>query len=101
MKLQLPELLAVALPSEVLPSKTSTVLLASAVPPKVGVLSLVTSSLLEVPVSLLEARSTVGAPGAVVSEAVENPTTSSGRLPVASREWKLTPSLLVLIRSKL
>jgi len=41
MKLQSPEPSAAVVPSEVLPSKTSTVLLASAVPLKVGVASLV------------------------------------------------------------
>ncbi len=47
---------------------TSTVLLASAVPVKVGVVSLVRSSLLEEPVSLPAARSGVpGAEGAAVS----------------------------------
>ena len=60
---------AVAVPSEVVPLwKSSTVLLASAVPSKVGVLSLLRLSELELPLSLLVAKSGVlGALGAVVS----------------------------------
>jgi hypothetical protein len=58
-KLQFPLLSAVVVPKELLPSKSSTVLLASAVPVKVGVVSLVKLSLFDVPVSELASRSGV------------------------------------------
>ena len=60
---------AVAVPREVVPPrKTSTVLLASAVPVNAGVVLLVTLSVLELPVSLAAAKSGVeGAVGAPVS----------------------------------
>ncbi len=67
---QLPVPSAVAVPSTVVPSVSYsvTVLLASAVPVKVGVVALVMLSVLDVPVSLAVARSGVlEAPGAVVS----------------------------------
>ena len=59
---------AVVVPSEDAPSNTSTVLLASAVPVNVGVVSSVMLSVLESPESLPASRSGVdGAAGAVVS----------------------------------
>ena len=67
-KLQFPLLSAVVDPKELLPAKSSTVLLASAVPVKVGVVSLVLLSVFELPVSELESRSGVdGAAGAAAS----------------------------------
>ena len=64
MKLQFPLLSADVVPKELLPAKSSTVLLASAVPVKVGVVSVVRLSLLDVPVSESAARSgTDGAAG--------------------------------------
>ena len=56
-KLQFPLLSAVVVPNELDPANSSTVLLASAVPVKVGVVSLVRLSLLDVPVSESDARS--------------------------------------------
>ena len=68
MKLQFPLLSAVVDPKELLPAKSSTVLLASAVPVKVGVVSLVLLSVFELPVSELESRSGVdGALGGTLS----------------------------------
>ena len=64
---QLPAV-AVVVPMEVTPSNSSTVESASAVPLKVGVVSLVMSSVLEAPESLAGSRSGVdGAAGALVS----------------------------------
>src|SRR5205823_963670 len=63
---QLPVPLAVAPYTTLFRSKSATVLLASAVPAKAGVVLLVTLSLLELPVSLAFVRSgVVGAAGAV------------------------------------
>src|SRR5205814_2229002 len=65
---QLPLPSAVAVPRRVLPVKSLTVLSASAVPLKVGVVLLVRLSVLELPVSLAAVRSgVVGALGAPVS----------------------------------
>ena len=59
---------AVPLPTCVAPSRIFTVLPASAVPVKVGVVSLVILSVWELPVSLAESKSGVeGAAGAVLS----------------------------------
>lgn len=85
-KLQLPEPSAVALPK--LPSTlelTVTVALASAVPLKVGVVSLVKSSVLEVPKSLPASRSGVpGAEGALVSTVMASADEAEDVLPAAS-----------------
>ena len=71
-KLQFPLLSAVVIPIELDPAKSSIVLLASAVPVNVGVTSLVTLSLLELPVSESAARSGVdGAKGADVSTVMD------------------------------
>src|SRR5439155_12132249 len=59
-RLQLPSALASVLPSEVLPSKSSTVLppsTAPAAPTRVGVVTLVRSSVLKRPLSLAADRS--------------------------------------------
>ena len=65
---QSPEPSAVAVPSDVAPSSNSTLLFASAVPLTVGVVTLVRSSVLELPESLPVSRSGVdGAAGAEVS----------------------------------
>ncbi len=65
--------------------KTSTVLFAAAVPVKVGVVSLVLSSVLEEPVSLPAARSGVpGAAGAAVSTVTDSPPLATEVLPPAS-----------------
>jgi hypothetical protein len=61
-KLQLPDPSAVVVPREVVPSNTSTTLLAVATPVKVGVLSLVILSMLDAPVSVAAVMS--GAEGA-------------------------------------
>ena len=66
-KLQLPSSPAVAVPRDVSPSNTSTLLPASAVPLRVGVLSFVILSLLLTPLSLSSIKSIVGFSGAVVS----------------------------------
>ncbi len=65
--------------------KTSTVRLAPAVPVKVGVVSLVLSSVLEEPLSLPAARSGVeGAAGAVVSMVMFSAAEATDWLPAAS-----------------
>ena len=70
-KLQVPELLVVVEPREAPPEKSSTVLPASAVPVKVGVVSLVRLSELELPLSEVAIRSGVeGAAGAVSSRSL-------------------------------
>ena len=67
-KLQSPSPSTVAVPNDVLPPNNSSVPPASPVPVNVGVVSLVTLSVSELPVSLEAARSGVdGASGAVVS----------------------------------
>ncbi len=72
---------AVVVPSLTPSMKTSTVLLASAVPVSVGVVSLVMLSVLEEPVSLPAARSGVpGAAGAVVSIVHESVASAAARL---------------------
>ncbi len=66
-------------------TKISTVLLASAVPVKVGVVSLVRLSVLEEPVSLPAVRSGVpGAEGAVVSMVTDKADEAADWLPAAS-----------------
>ena len=85
MKLQFPLLSAVVDPKELLPAKSSTMLLASAVPVKVGVVSLVLLSVFELPVSELESRSGVdGAAGAAASMLIVNSAEASDTFPVAS-----------------
>ena len=72
-------------PNEEPSKKSSTVLLASAVPLKVGVLSVVILSLFELPVSSEEERSGVdGADGAVQSTVRLNPLDAEEVLPAAS-----------------
>ena len=67
MKVQLPLPLAVVVPIEEPSEKSSTVLLASAVPVKVGVVSSVILSVVELPESEAEERSGVdGADGAAL-----------------------------------
>ena len=77
---------AVAVPIEVVPPrKTSTVLLASAVPVNAGVVLLVTLSVLEEPLSVAAVRSGAeGAPGAVVSMVILNALEVTLVLPAAS-----------------
>ena len=85
MKLQFPLLSAVVAPKELLPAKSSTVLLASAVPMKVGVVSLVKLSLFDVPVSELASRSGVeGAAGAAVSMVIVKAEDAFETFPAAS-----------------
>ena len=85
MKLQFPLLSAVVVPKELLPAKSSTVLLASAVPVKVGVVSLVRLSLLDVPLSESAARSgTDGAAGADVSVVIVRESDALDTFPAAS-----------------
>ena len=68
MKDQSPLPSAVVVPKEVMPEKSSTVLSASAVPVRVGVVSVVILSVLELPVSEAASRSGVdGADGAIQS----------------------------------
>ena len=83
---QLPEPSAVVLPREVEPAKSSTVLLASAFPLKLGVGLLVRLSELEVPVSDVGVRSGVeGAAGAVSSRSLmARVTDCSSELPASS-----------------
>ena len=84
-KLQFPLLSAVVEPKELLPAKSSTVLLASAAPVKVGVVSLVKLSLFDVPKSELEARSgTDGAAGAAVSMLIVRAEDAFETFPAAS-----------------
>ena len=72
-KTQFPLLSAVVVPNELDPANSSTVLLASAVPVRVGVVSLVMLSLFDGPVSEAAARSgVVGGEGAVVSTVMLN-----------------------------
>ena len=76
---------AVPLPTAVPPSKIVTVLPASAVPVKVGVVTLVSLSVLEVPESLAAARSGAdGAAGAVVSIVMLSAPDAAETLPAAS-----------------
>ena len=84
-KLQSPEPSAVAVPRLVAPAKISTVLLASAVPSKLGVLSLVTSSVEDDPLSDEAKRSGVdGADGVPVSIVMLKPLLAALVLPAAS-----------------
>ena len=85
MKLQFPLLSAVVAPKELLPAKSSTVLLASAVPVKVGVVSLVKLSLFDVPVSEVAAKSGVdGAAGAEASMLIVKAEDAFEAFPAAS-----------------
>ena len=82
---------AVPLASAVVPSKRVTVLPASAVPVNVGVLTLVTLSVLEVPLSLAAVRSGAeGAAGAVVSMVMLRAAEATERLPAASAAVAVT-----------
>src|SRR5205823_2990041 len=90
--LQFPLPSAVVVPSTVLPSSNTTGLLASVVPVKVGVVSLVMLSVLELPLSLAAVRSGVaGAAGPVVSmvmlRAAELATFPATSLCSAVMEW--------------
>src|SRR3954453_4029493 len=83
--LQLPLPWAVPLPTLVAPSNSVTVLLASAVPVKVGVATLVRLSVLDEPESEAVARSGAeGAVGAVVSIVTDRPVEAVLVLPAAS-----------------
>ena len=84
-KLQSPLLSACVDPKELLPANNSTVLLASAVPVKVGVVSLVLLSVLEMPVSDEEARSGVeGGDGAVASTVIDKEADTLDTFPATS-----------------
>ena len=85
-KLQLPKSSVVMLPREVVPAKSSTELLASAVPVKVGVVSLVRLSEEEYPMSEAAVRSGVeGAAGRVSSRSLmASETACSEELPATS-----------------
>ena len=79
MKDQFPLSLAVVVPFDVLPVKISIVVFASAVPLTVGVLLLVTLSVLELPVSEAEERSGVeGAAGGIPETVMVFPLLSAG-----------------------
>ncbi len=86
---------AVVVPSLTPSMNTSTVLLASAVPVKVGVVSLVWLSVLEEPLSLPAVRSGVeGAAGAAVSMVIDSAPEATLTLPatsVATAVMLLTP----------
>lgn len=85
--LQLPEPSAVAVPSKVVPfvSYNLTVLFASAVPVKTGVLLLVMLSPLNAPLSVaLVMSGELGAMGAVVSTVTDNDVDAVDVLPAAS-----------------
>ena len=84
-KVQLPLLSAVVEPNELDPVNNSTVLPASAVPVKVGVVSLVLLSVLEMPVSDEEARSGVeGGDGAVASTVIDKEADTLDTFPATS-----------------
>ena len=85
-KVQAPVPSAVVVPKLVLPPRNNwTVLLASAVPVNVGVLTLVRLSVLEEPLSLAASRSGVdGAAGAVVSIVIVSAVDGALSLPAAS-----------------
>ena len=79
------------MPKEPIPLNSSTLLLASAVPVKVGVVSLVTLSLLELPVSEEEARAGVdGAAGANVSMVIDILGDAASAFPAASNAFAVT-----------
>ena len=76
---------AVVVPIEVEPVKSSTLLLASAVPVNVGALSLVRLSLLELPLSEAELRSGAdGAAGGALSMLMLSADDAAELLPAAS-----------------
>src|SRR4051794_27011371 len=83
--LQLPLPSAVAVPTWLAPSNSLTVLPASAVPVKVGLVALVMLSVPEEPESEANAKSGVeGAEGAAASIVTDNPPEAVPRLPAAS-----------------
>ena len=85
MKDQSPLPSAVVVPNEVMPEKSSTVLSASAVPVRVGVVSVVILSVLELPVSEEASRSGVdGADGDAVSIVIVKALDALEVLPAAS-----------------
>src|SRR5437588_4815005 len=82
---QLPLPSAGAVPTLVAPANRSTVLPASAVPAKVGVVTLVTLSVLELPLSLAAARSGAdGAAGALASAVTPRAAERALTVPAAS-----------------
>ena len=83
-KLQFPLLSAVVVPKELLPAKSSTVLLASAVPVKVGVVSPVMLSVLELPVSEEGARSGVDGIAVDVSMVIDREADALDTFPATS-----------------
>lgn len=93
--------MAVPLPTAVVPSKIVTVLPASAVPVNVGVVTLVSLSVFDVPESLAAARSGVeGAAGAVVSIVILNAPEVAETFPAASVAVAVTlcvPAVRVLV----
>ena len=82
--LQLPLPSAVVVPSTVLPSSNTTALLASAVPEKVGVVTLVLLSVLELPLSLAARRSGTETAGPVVSMVMLSAAEADETLPATS-----------------
>src|SRR5947207_2805339 len=75
---------AVVVPRDVPPRNSSTVLLASAVPVKVGALMLVLLSVDEIPLSLAVVMSGVETAGAVVSIVMVKPGEAAEAFPAAS-----------------
>ncbi len=89
---QVPSAVAVTVFSSVVPSKTLTALPASALPLKVGVLSEVTLSVLDAPVSEPATRSIVGTAGTEASMVTESALEAAETLLAASvalavKEW--------------
>src|SRR5437588_500300 len=100
--LQLPLPSAVVVPSTVLPSSNTTALLASAVPEKVGVVTLLMLSVLELPLSLAAIRSGTETAGPVVSMVMLSPAEADETLPatsVALAVMLCVPSVRVLLAS--
>ena len=100
---QLPLPFAVPLPITVAPSSRVTVAFASAVPTKTGVVTLVTLSVFDAPLSEAAVRSGVlGAAGAVVSIVTDNAAEATLTLPArlvafAVTEWVPWPSVPAVI----
>ena len=87
MKLQFPLVSALVVPKELLPTNSSTVLLASAAPVKVGVVSLVLLSALELPVSEPLCKSGVDGASTDVSMMIVNVDEAPDTLPAASVDF--------------
>ena len=82
---QVPSAVAAVVPSTVVPSYTVTVLSASAVPARLGVVILVMLSVLETPVSEVAKRSgSAGRAGAVASMVIDNAADAAVTLPATS-----------------